>query len=293
MPKETKPLVSILMTAYNREDFISEAIESVLNSTYRNFELIIVDDCSKDKTVKIARMYESQDNRVHVYVNDKNLGDYPNRNKSASLAKGKYIKYVDADDYFYPWGLEILVQSMENYPDAGWGLCSLEQDRDKPFPFMLFSKDIFEYHLFKSSLFHKAPLSAIIKRDVFESVGGFSGKRQMSDTEMWHILAMKYPLVLMPQGIVWYREHNQQESAQIRTDLSVRIRYTVAKLHFFMQEKEIPISEAQKKTAIIILRKELIFSLFLNLLKLRFKDCFIIIKCWSDHSYDFKKSNTQ
>jgi hypothetical protein len=153
---------------------------------------------------------------------------------------------------------------------------------------MLKPKEIFEHHLFKSSLFHKAPLSAIIKREVFDSVGGFSGKRQMSDTEMWHILATRFPLVLMPHGIVWYREHNQQESVQIRTDLRVSIRYTVAKLHFFENDKTIPISSLQRAMTIRRLRRELLFAIIRNIIKFRFKSSFIILDCWRDHTYDFK-----
>src|SRR5260370_37746092 len=93
-----KPLVSVLMTAYNREKYIAQAIESVLASTYTNFELIIVDDRSTDYSVEIARGYERKDKRVRVHVNEKNLGDYPNRNKAASYAVGKYIRYLDSDD---------------------------------------------------------------------------------------------------------------------------------------------------------------------------------------------------
>ena len=92
------PLVSLLMTSYNREKYIGFAIESVLASTYTNWELIIVDDGSIDKTVEIAQQYEKKDGRIRFYRNEKNLGDYPNRNKAASYAGGKYIKYVDADD---------------------------------------------------------------------------------------------------------------------------------------------------------------------------------------------------
>ena len=98
---EVGPLVSVLMTAYNREKYIEEAIGSVLASTYTYFELIIVDDCSKDKTVEIAKKYERMDERVKVYINETNLGDYPNRNKAASYASGEYLKYVDSDDLVY------------------------------------------------------------------------------------------------------------------------------------------------------------------------------------------------
>ena len=95
---ETKPLVSVLMTAYNREKYIGLAIESILESTYSFFELIIVDDFSRDKTLSIAKSYEKIDSRIKVYQNSQNLGDYFNRNQVAKFAVGKYLKYIDADD---------------------------------------------------------------------------------------------------------------------------------------------------------------------------------------------------
>jgi glycosyltransferase involved in cell wall biosynthesis len=205
------PLISILMTAYNREKFIAEAIESVLASTFADFELIIVDDCSIDSTIEIAKTYERNDARIKVYRNENNLGDYPNRNRAASYAKGKYLKYIDADDYIYPWGLELLIEMMEKFPIAGWGLCSLEQNREKCFPIELNPKEAYEYNYIGPGLFHKAPLSSIIKRETFEKSGGFSSFRMVGDFEMWHRLALNYNVVLMPQGIVWYREHNNQE----------------------------------------------------------------------------------
>jgi glycosyltransferase involved in cell wall biosynthesis len=205
------PLVSVLMTSYNREKYIAEAIDSVLCSSYRDFELIIVDDGSKDRTIEIARQYAGKDQRVKVYLNEQNLGDYPNRNKAASYATGKYLKYVDADDLIYPWGLELLVQMMEKFPDAGWGLCSLEQDRNRIFPFELGPKEAYEYNFFGPGLFLKAPLSSIIKREIFEQSGGFAPLRMVGDYEMWHRLARNFPVVLMPHGIVWYREHSEQE----------------------------------------------------------------------------------
>lgn len=210
MPEEN-PLVSILMTAYNREKYIAAAIESVLNSTYTNFELIITDDLSKDNTLKIANHYASNDARIKVFVNQQNLGDYPNRNKAATYATGKYLKYVDADDLIYPWGLQILVSCMEKNPTAGWGFCSLVQSAEQPYPLFIPQKDIYRHHYFKASIFHKAPLSSIIKKDLFDKVGGFMPYRMVGDNEMWHRLALNENLLLMPDGIVWYREHEAQE----------------------------------------------------------------------------------
>lgn len=116
-----KPLVSILTTCYNREKYLAECIESVTNSTFQDWEMIIVDDQSQDKSVRIAKTYASKDKRISVYVNDKNVGDYPNRNRAASYAKGKYLKYLDADDMLYKNTLEIMVENMEQFSEAALG----------------------------------------------------------------------------------------------------------------------------------------------------------------------------
>lgn len=207
-----QPLVSILMTAYNREKYIVEAIESVLKSTYQNWELIIVDDVSQDNTVAIAKQYELLDTRIKVYINESNLGDYPNRNKAATYSKGKYLKYIDADDMIYPHGLQVMVNYMEQFPEAGWGLMSLKDDYTRVYPYMINPREAYLLHYFKGQLFHKAPLSAIIKKDVFNKVGGFSEVSYYGDTELWHRLAKHYHLVLMHYGLVWWRYHLEQES---------------------------------------------------------------------------------
>lgn len=206
-----QPLVSVLMTSYNREKYIGNAIESVLASTYQNFELIITDDGSKDRTVEIAQSYAAKDARVKVFINEKNLGDYPNRNKAASLAQGKYLKYVDADDYMYKVGLQVMVEQMEANPEAALGLCSFAQFIEKPFPYFLTPKQAYSSNFFGNVLFHKAPLSAIIKKDVFEQLDGFKPYRMVGDFEMWHRLALQFPILIMQDGVVWYREHNEQE----------------------------------------------------------------------------------
>ncbi len=227
-----QPLVCVLMTAYNREKYIAEAIESVLASTYSHFELIIVDDDSKDNTVSIAKSFEARDKRIKVFINESNLGDYPNRNKAASYASGKYIKYVDADDLIYPQGLEILVEGMERFPEAGWGLCSLEQDLSRSFPFLLMPEKAYQYHYLGPGLFHKAPLSAIIKKEVFDTVNGFCNIRMAGDFEMWNRLAQNYPVVAMQQGIVWSRQHNDQEMNSHRQFSRL---YEDLKIQFLMQ----------------------------------------------------------
>jgi len=225
------PAISVLMTTYNREKYVGAAIESVLNSTFKNFELVIVDDRSKDQTLEIVRNWQAKDDRVKLYINEQNLGDYPNRNQAAAHATGKYLKYVDADDLIYPWGLQILWECMERFPEAGWGLCSLAQDKARPFPFVLDTAEAYRYHYLGPGLFHKAPLSSIIKKELFDAVGGFEPGRMVGDFEMWHRLALQSPVVLMPHGMVWYRAHDDQESNVIGEFEEVYRKISLKHLH--------------------------------------------------------------
>ncbi len=205
-----QPLVSVLMTAYNREKYIGEAIESVLESSYQNFELIVVDDCSTDNTASIVQSYANQDSRVFYYRNKENLGDYPNRNKAASYAKGEYIKYLDSDDYIYPHGLAVMVSAMEKYSEAGFGLSENGYEHS-PHPLCLTPYQSYRENFFERDLFGRAPSSSIIRTKAFNDVGGFTGKRQVGDHEMWLMMGRGYSLVTLPRDLAWNRVHADQE----------------------------------------------------------------------------------
>ncbi|MBA3403192.1 MAG: glycosyltransferase family 2 protein [Gemmatimonadaceae bacterium] len=204
------PLVSVLMTAYNREQYVGEAIESVLSSTYRDFELIVADDCSTDSTVDIVRQYARSDDRITLIVSETNLGDYPNRNRVASHAKGEYLKYVDSDDVIYPHGLEVMIRCMNTFPAAGLGLSALP-DLASPCPLSLTPREAYSEHFFQRDLLGRAPGSAIIRRSAFEQSGGFSGRRQVGDHELWLKIARVFDVVKIPTALVWDRSHPDQE----------------------------------------------------------------------------------
>lgn len=205
------PLVSILMTAYNRKDFIKEAMESVLASTYPNFELIVVDDCSKDNTLAIARAIAAKDQRVKVYRNGKNLGDYPNRNKAASYAMGKYIKYVDSDDKIYVDSLTYMVEAMEEYKTAAIGFSDTKNNKLRMPKYYTGTQAIRE-HFLNGGLLQSGPSTTIIRRDAFEKLGGFSRKRYVSDYEAWLNLCLEHGVVVFKNELVWIRSHPEQEN---------------------------------------------------------------------------------
>jgi glycosyltransferase involved in cell wall biosynthesis len=106
-------LVSIVMTTYNGEKFIKEQLESIINQTYKNLEIIICDDGSTDKTVYLIKEYQKKDNRIKLYQNEKNLGFYKNFEKAISLCNGDYIALSDQDDIWSPNKIEIMVREFQ------------------------------------------------------------------------------------------------------------------------------------------------------------------------------------
>jgi glycosyltransferase involved in cell wall biosynthesis len=259
------PLVSVLLTAWNREKYIAEAIESVLTSTLTDFELIITDNASTDSTVDIIKQFAAKDNRIRFYVNEANLGDYPNRNRAASYATGKYIKYIDSDDVMYEHALQVMVAAMEKFPEAGFCLCT-GADPDRPYPVMVSGRQAYLENFYGYDHFSRAPGSAIIKRDAFERVGGFSGKRLIGDYEMWFKLANYYSMVKIPGGLYWDRNHGNQERFTAYANKNYRkLRHQVLLEAF--AHKDCPLTPEERK---VILKRVARINRKKNILKLAY-----------------------
>ena len=103
-------LVSIITPTYNTAKFISETINSILDQTYQNWELLITDDCSSDETVDIIEGYTQKDKRIKLFRNTRNIGAAMTRNNSIQKAQGRYIAFLDSDDWWYPNKLEIQLE---------------------------------------------------------------------------------------------------------------------------------------------------------------------------------------
>jgi glycosyltransferase involved in cell wall biosynthesis len=112
------PLVSVVMPAYNAEKYISEAIESILNQTFKDFEFIIINDGSTDSTPNIIDKYARLDKRIIVLNNEKNLNIAESRNRGVEIAKGKYIATMDSDDRALPDRLKNQLEFLESNKDV-------------------------------------------------------------------------------------------------------------------------------------------------------------------------------
>lgn len=204
------PPVTVITTVYNRARYLPTAIESVLAQRFADFEYLIVDDASTDDSAAIAQAYAGRDARIRVVVNQRNLGDYANRNVGARLARGRFLKYADSDDLLYPHALESMVRALTAFPDCAYALATPPK-AGLSYPCRLAPSEAYALFARDGRIFQHAPVDALIDREALLSIGGFP-EVEHADLPCWLKLSQAYPLLLVPAGLAWWRRHDQQAS---------------------------------------------------------------------------------
>jgi glycosyltransferase involved in cell wall biosynthesis len=266
------------MTTYNRAQYIEEAIESVIKSTYQNWELIIVDDCSTDNTQELVKKY-FEDKRIKYYRNKENLGQFPNRNKAASLAKGKYLKYLDSDDVIYSFGLDILVNALEIYPEAAIAIASQDtHPTEFRYPQLVNSEEAYRTYFFNDALLTIGPTGTMFKKEAFDKVKGYTDTHATADTQLMLNLAALYPVVRVQPSFFYYRIHNDQvlnQSDKIKTYAIEAYRNGLQAI----KHCNCPLDQQEKKNAIKLLQKRVLkVGCYQIIKKVKFRLGFSILK---------------
>lgn len=230
------------MTAFNRENFIGEAIESVLASTYSNFELIIVDDKSTDKTIEIAKEYALNDQRIKIHINEKNLGQFQNRNKAATYASGSLIFWVDSDDMIKPDAIEYVVKQFNLHPLVNFSTIYQKSDLTKPAEYT--PSESIRNNYFKNGFLNIGPGGTVIKPEYFKLIGGFPLIYGPVGDMYYNVkAAANSNILLLPYDYLIYRRHDGQEINNKYSYLCNGFRY----LKDVMQFPELPLSNKEKK----------------------------------------------
>ncbi|HSV94379.1 MAG TPA: glycosyltransferase [Spirochaetia bacterium] len=220
------------MPAYNAEQFIDEAIKSILRQTYKNFELIIIDDCSTDKTLKVIKKFSLLDKRIKFDKNEKNQGIAVSRNKLVKHAKGKYIIWQDADDISITSRIEKQVKFMEHNTCVGicGGFLDCFNSKGKT-GIRYYSKS--DKHL-RNNIFRMSPVAqpcSIIRSKIIKALGKYDiTLSSAEDLDMSFRIGSVSKFANIQEVLLKYREHNQsntysQLSKQIKDTLNVRWRY--------------------------------------------------------------------
>jgi len=247
MADTARPLVSVLMTAFNREAFLPAAIESVLSQWWPHFELVIVDDCSSDGTLEIAREYARRDSRIRVHVNERNRGDYANRNHAASLAHGDFMKFQDSDDIMYPHCLTVMMSALQAEPRAGFGLSRSRAWPGGPVPMFLTPKQAYQREFLGFGMFMCGPSGALFRTEVFRELGGFHDFGAPSDAIFWMRACARYPVLLLPADLFYYREH----PGQTLRSTNVARQYASVPAHLWkaLADPDCPLEEKERAVA--------------------------------------------
>lgn len=192
-----EPLVSVCIPAYNNAEYIRDTIDSILNQTYRNIELIVADDCSTDRTAEVVEAV--QDERVKLYRNEKNLGMAGNWNHCLELASGEYIKLICADDMIDKDAIEREARAMQEHPTANLvesdtRLVDMEGKKTGAFKRYHKSGLVDGRKAAKAALlmqnFFGAPVNNMIRRSALLKVGGFDERfTYILDFDLWVSIA--------------------------------------------------------------------------------------------------------
>ncbi len=212
-----KPLVSVCIPAYNNADYILETINCILSQSYKNIELIVVDDASSDNTVDVVKTVN--DKRLKVYSNDTNLGMAGNWNKCLSLCSGKYIKLVCADDLIHRRLIEKEVLIMEKYDNVNLVSSDTEfidvHGQSKGYYRRYHKAGLVEgKRASRFSIFTRdylgAPLANMIRKSVYDKLGGF-------DESFHYIIDYDFFMKLYNYGTI-YIIHKPLNFFRIRDD---------------------------------------------------------------------------
>jgi teichuronic acid biosynthesis glycosyltransferase TuaG len=221
------PLISVIIPAYNREQYLGSAIQSVLDQTMSDLEVLIINDASTDQTGSIAEDFAKKDNRVRVIHHTENKHRSGALNTGIEHAQGTYISILDSDDYYVPDKLERQVAFLESNieVDGVYGDFEMLYENN---PETRLIQAIASTENVRNRLIAKAQgedititpegyipsCSALIRKEVFDMLRFDTNLRNMEDLDMWmQILGKGFVLTRLPGSTYVYRRHGDQKSS--------------------------------------------------------------------------------
>jgi sugar O-acyltransferase (sialic acid O-acetyltransferase NeuD family) len=251
-PTMKSPAVTVLITSYNHEKYVADSLQSVLDQTYQDIEVVIVDDGSTDGTVTAIK--KITDPRVKQVFLNQNMGIIVAKTKGLSLASGRYIAILNSDDMFLSDKLEKQVAFLDSHPEVGAVLTQAHIIDDDGKPFL--NRKHFYYNIFVQPnrtrqewlhhFFHKGNClcmpSALIRRECYEVIG-YPDKRlhQLPDYDLWIRMCFRYELHVLQEKLTLFRVRDDEANASgNKPETSIRSLYERIKVlrHYLMIDRE-------------------------------------------------------
>jgi len=219
------PLVSVVMSCYNAGEILARAIESVLSQSFQKFEFIIIEDGSTDNTLDLLKAWSQKDDRIHLVLNEKNLGLAHSLNKGIAAATGKYIARMDADDKAHASRFEKQVTFLESNPSVdivGTGIVQINQKGEDLGAILLpeHHKDIVKRAFKKTMLFHPTILA---RKEVFSNYGYYDNSlRWAEDSDLWLRIYDKATFHNLQEPLLDYTVKEKLQMRHVKDNLSVK-----------------------------------------------------------------------
>ena len=230
--KSVNPLISVIIPAFNHEEFIGEALDSVLDQTYRNLEVIVVDDGSTDNTKEVLKRYEEE----IKYIYQQNRGVSSARNRGIAISRGEFIAFLDADDIWLPEKLEVQLNLMEGEGSIGLVGCGrYGMDYSGNTMEGLLGKNYsnhveFLNQLLIGNIFRGGSTGAFVKKECFEKVGLFDESMRFGeDWDMWIRIAKLYKVRFVDKPMVKVRQHDSPKGYRNLKTMESNIRRLIKK----------------------------------------------------------------
>ncbi|MFH1612854.1 MAG: glycosyltransferase [bacterium] len=208
--------ISVIIPTYNCAQSLLEAIESVLNQSFKDYEIIVIDDGSQDETKNVIDSYMKN----ICYIYQQNQGVACARNLGIKKAQGKYIAFLDADDIWIKDKLKMQIECFEKYPEIGLVFSDLiilnENKEEKEYKIGNFKKDV------EALIQHNfIPTSKVmVKKECFEKVGMFENFNLAEDYNLWLKIIQHYSIYHIPQCLVKYKNKIRTKSYLLQTTIN-------------------------------------------------------------------------
>ncbi|MBL1232163.1 MAG: hypothetical protein CMD31_06210 [Flavobacteriales bacterium] len=214
-----KTLVSIIIPCYNAKKYIAETIESVINQSYSNWELIIVNDGSTDNSATILNQFSEKDNRIQL-INKSNSGVSDTRNKGLEVANGEFITFLDADDVWHITNLEKKVKFFTSTDyDVVYSYCQMIDEQSKPIDRILKGENNLKIADFLSlkANYNTAPSGIVFKKEVLYKIGGFDVNLSNNADQdvLIQSLANGFKIGVISEALWNYRIHPENMSKNV------------------------------------------------------------------------------
>ena len=210
-------LISILVATYNQESLIRETLNNCIAQTAENYEIVISDDCSTDRTWDVICQFEH--NKIRAYRHDKNIGEYKNRNFLINAAKGEYVIFIDGEDIIYPFGIEYISYFVRLYPNCGM-FVARPWDENVKYPHLV-SIDGYAKHQFMGYGMSALNFTHLIfSKKCLGDIGGFDRLDiRFGDSYIQMKIGLLHGAVIIPDGFSWWRRTPGQASEKLLGDL--------------------------------------------------------------------------